>query len=48
MVNFCNLEFEHWLVSPETREQRKELHDIFSSIFSKEIEKEQSEIENPF
>lgn len=48
MVNFCNLEFEHWLVSPETKEQRKELHDIFSSIFSKEIEKEESEIENPF
>ncbi len=48
MVNFCNFEFENRLVSNETKEQRKELHDIFSSIFSKEIEKEQSEIENPF
>ena len=42
------MEFEHWLVSPETKEQRNELHDIFSCIFSKEIEKEQSEFENPF
>ena len=48
MVNFCNLEFEHRLVSPDTREQRKELHDIFSSIFSKEKENETLQIENPF
>ena len=36
MVNFCNFEFGHWLVNPETSEQRKELFDIFGSIFSKE------------
>ena len=48
MVNFCNLEFEHRLVSPETSEQRKELHDIFSSIFSKKEQEIQSEIDNPF
>jgi hypothetical protein len=41
MVNFCNLEFTHRLVNPETTEQRKELFDIFSSIFSKEIQEEQ-------
>ena len=40
MVNFCNSEFENRLVSPETREQRKELYDIFSNIFSKEKETE--------
>jgi predicted ATPase len=48
MVNFCNSEFENRLVSPETREQRKELYDIFSNIFSKEKETELWEIENPF
>ena len=48
MVNFCNSEFENRLVSPETREQRKELYDIFSNIFSKEKEMELWEIENPF
>ena len=48
MVNFCNFEFENWLVSPETTEQRKELFDIFSSIFSKEIQEEQWQIDNPF
>lgn len=48
MVNFCNSEFEHRLVSPETSEQRKELYDIFGSIFSKEIQVEQWKIENPF
>ena len=48
MVNFCNLEFEHWLINPETNEQRKELHDIFSSIFSKETQDEWWYIENPF
>jgi hypothetical protein len=48
MVNFCNFEFENWLVNPETREQRKELHDIFSSIFSKEKAEEELQIENPF
>jgi hypothetical protein len=41
MVNFCNFEFENWLVSPETNEQRKELYDIFGSIFSKERQEEQ-------
>lgn len=48
MVNFCNSEFKNRLVSPETREQRKELYDIFSNIFSKEKETELWEIENPF
>lgn len=48
MVNFCNYEFEHRLINPETREQRKELYDIFSSIFSKEKETGLWEIENPF
>jgi len=48
MVNFCNFEFDNWLVSPETNEQRKELHDIFGSIFSKEREEELWQIENPF
>ena len=48
MVNFCNLEFTHRLVNPETTEQRKELFDIFSSIFSKEIQEEQWLIDNPF
>ena len=48
MVNFCNLDFEHWLVNPRTQAQRTELFDIFWSIFNK-IEK-QKEIEqyNPF
>jgi hypothetical protein len=40
MVNFCNFEFGHWLVGPETSEQRKELYEIFSSIFSKERQEE--------
>ena len=48
MVNFCNFEFENWLVSPETNEQRKELFDIFSSVFSKERQEEQWQIDNPF
>lgn len=48
MVNFCNFEFQNWLVSPETSEQRKELFDIFSSIFSKERQEEQWQIDNPF
>ncbi len=48
MVNFCNFEFEHWLVTPETIEQRKELFDIFGSIFSKERQEEQWQVENPF
>ena len=48
MVNFCSGEFDHWLVSPETSEQRKELYDIFWSIFSKEKEDDQYGIENPF
>jgi hypothetical protein len=41
MVNFCNYEFTHWLVNPEVNDQRKELFDIFSSIFSKEKQEEQ-------
>ncbi len=48
MVNFCNFEFENWLVTPETSEQRKELFDIFGSIFSKERQEEQWQVENPF
>lgn len=48
MVNFCNLDFNHRLVSPETNEQRKELYDIFWSIFSKEKTDNESLIENPF
>ena len=48
MVNFCNFEFDDWLVSPETNEQRKELYDIFGSIFSKEREDELWQMENPF
>lgn len=48
MVNFCNLDFNHRLIDPESKEQRKELFDIFSSIFSKEIQEEQWLIDNPF
>ena len=49
MVNFCSGEFDHWLVWPETSEQRKELYDIFWSIFSKEKEEDQYYgMENPF
>ena len=48
MVNFCNFEFENWLVTPETSQQRKELFDIFGSIFSKERQEEQWQVENPF
>ena len=48
MVNFCSGEFEHWLVNPETAEQRKELYDIFSSVFAKEKLEDWSNIENPF
>ena len=48
MVNFCNFDFDHWLVSPDTNEQRRELYDIFSSIFSKEREEEWLYMENPF
>ena len=48
MVNFCNFEFNRWLVSPDTSEQRKELYDIFNSIFSREKGDELWEIENPF
>ena len=48
MVNFCNMEFEYRLINPETKEQRKELFDIFSSIFAKRNEKEETLIENPF
>ena len=48
MVNFCNYEFESRLTSPNTREQRNELYDIFSSIFSKEKQEKETQIENPF
>ena len=48
MVNFCNFEFDNWLVSPDTTEQRKELFDIFNSIFSRARSEELWEIENPF
>lgn len=48
MVNFCNSEFEYWLVSPETVEQRKELYDIFWSVFSKEKEDDEYDMDNPF
>ena len=48
MVNFCNIEFNHWLVSPETADQRKELYDIFWSVFAKEKEEDQYWVENPF
>ena len=48
MVNFCNLDFEYRLVSPETKDQRNELYDIFSNIFSKEKTEEESRIDNPF
>ena len=41
------MEFEHRLINPETKEQRKELFDIFSSIFAKRNEKEENLIENP-
>ncbi len=48
MVNFCNFDFEHWLINPNTNEQRKELFDIFSSIFSKEKTEEKNSQKNPF
>lgn len=48
MVNFCSLDFSHWLIDPNTNDQRKELYDIFSSIFSKSDIDEQNQIENPF
>ena len=48
MVNFCNGEFEHWLINPGTEDQRKELYDIFGSIFNKEKQEDLSDIENPF
>ena len=48
MVNFCNIDFNHWLVSPETADQRKELYDIFWSVFAKEKEDDQYDMDNPF
>ena len=48
MVNFCSLEFTHRLIDPNTNEQRKELYDIFWSIFSKEKNIENAGFENPF
>ena len=48
MVNFCNMDFEHWLVDPNTSDQRTELFDIFGSIFSKERQEEKTWIDNPF
>jgi len=35
-------------VNPETSEQRKELFDIFGSIFSKEKNEDYGGVENPF
>ena len=48
MVNFCNFDFNYWLINPNTNEQRSELYDIFGSIFSKEKKLEENNIENPF
>ena len=48
MVNFCNFEFEHRLINPDTNEQRKELFNIFGSIFSKEKQENDAEFVNPF
>lgn len=48
MVNFCNYDFEHRLVNPDTNEQRKELFDIFWNIFAKEKQEDRSKTENPF
>ena len=48
MVNFCSNDFEHWLVDPDKSDQRKELFDIFWSIFKKEKSEELYGIENPF
>ena len=47
MVNFCNFDFEHWLIDPNTNDQRKELYDIFWNIFSRERDIWE-DIENPF
>ena len=47
MVNFCNFDFTHWLIDPNTSEQRKELFDIFWSIFSKEKD-DWEPFDNPF
>jgi hypothetical protein len=35
MVSFCNYEFNERLDNPKYQQQRKELEDIFSHIFSK-------------
>lgn len=48
MVNFCSADFGHWLVDPNTVDQRKELYDIFWSIFSKEEQDDIYDIDNPF
>lgn len=48
MVNFCNLDFEHWLVNPRTQSQRTELFDIFSSIFNRKEKQEEIWQDNPF
>ena len=48
MVNFCNYEFENRLINPDTNEQRKELFDIFGSIFSKERQEDEFQTKNPF
>lgn len=48
MVNFCNFEFEQWLISPKTQNQRSELFDIFGNIFNKKEHQEEIWQENPF
>ena len=48
MVNFCNYDFESRLKDQRTRDQRKELSDIFGSIFKKEKNDQDLYIDNPF
>ena len=48
MVNFCNFDFESWLIDPNTNDQRKELYEIFWSIFSKEYSEYIDQTDNPF
>ena len=48
MVNFCNFDFESWLIDPNTNDQRKELYEIFWSIFSKEYSEYIDQADNPF
>lgn len=48
VVNFCNFDFESWLIDPNTNDQRKELYEIFWSIFSKEYSEYIDQADNPF